>query len=1130
MINWRKNTNWDEPDPGEAEDINILRLSNKKHGNGFSEELASVRLPETQTWLEKLVLGWYSFDLTDTNQFKRTLLLYSYDGFGKSVFSSSFVAKYCSLYVADLTNEACFIGASYFITYENPLDQDPKNVIRNICDQLQSTVPGFTSALCKQKYFLHSKDAVNERYLRSLSHEDLFEVLVGFPARKLLNLKLEGRENNRVVILIDGISQCQKRHLIPLLRIIEKWNELTPDWLCLTVTATKGEDSTFALNTFPNVHSIDLNEMEREIQGDLDLYYDQLGLEYNVHEVKARAKNKIVYLKFLPFYLSLVEKPEEVELPEGLNNLYGQILYLLFREFNENYTPFFAPLLAAREPLKLSWWRSACPEISESKFNEMVEKIGILLTTLDSRVHLVHYTLYEFLKFRKSAAMSNDKPLVEELVKEYFGPETVSNIESKIRKSMSVKVKVGNEALARWCWLAYKNNDAEIANYVLDHIIYHLVTSPDEVTGYSREGDANKLFRSFKFLLRRLLGNMDLCYDRTDTTKYRSNLAQFLSDGYELYLKKNPNDRVVRVILNVIDKGRRALCYDPRELANQFLGRIDQSDPAFRAILKSARNYAPETQWWRPLIPSLEAADGPLLKRQNEIKYIVSCMVAAPDGKTVAVGFEEGYIKIFETQRGRPVRTLDTKEGGSGGRKAVLDLSFCKKRRSLRWLASVGLDEKCRLWDTDTGRLMEHFPVSHRGIYSVDIREVCDEDEFVNYREGDRNILYIMGDTSAKLWLYLNREPVGDILDMDSVIKKVLWARNDNKLIAAAGTKAIYLVQAFPYLKKLSQIEQNGKIRDMAFHPYESWLMASWEISGLSLWDVEDLDSVNLKKEYAYEDVVETVEFTEDGLHFGIGLSSGVVEICETAVEEAEQGYVPLAKSFSEAREEEEKLFTNISPKQGIKISYDQHTKKVSSVCFLPGCDMIVSTGEDNSILFWSYDPIDVKSTGYGQNSTVLLSAISPSKQFVATVDEKQKLALWDVEGTSKLYQQKLEFVPTKLSFSDDEQHLVLERDDETTFTLSREHGKEVELDVEGVEQQASELEQELGYNEYVNLTPEIQGVGFTLQRKRVGYPSILESDDQMKAVIVSGTGVHFLKLVNPYMVGRNSESLKSVY
>eukprot|EP00924_Labyrinthula_sp_SR-Ha-C_P016186 snap_masked-scaffold_4-processed-gene-21.58-mRNA-1 protein AED:0.21 eAED:1.00 QI:0/-1/0/1/-1/1/1/0/1123 len=1117
LINWGKNNKRGDREEDKTDDVvDIPILAQNKHGNGFSEELASVRLPETQRWLEELVLKWYSFDPEKIDLHKRTLLLSSYDGFGKSVFCNSFVRSCSPVYTTDLPASACYIGASYFITYENPLDQDPKNVIRNICDQLQSTVPGFTSALCKQKYFLHSKDAVNERYLRSLSHKDLFEVLVGYPARKLLNLRLEGRKNNRVVVLIDGITQCQKHHLVELLWIIEKWNELTPDWLCLIVTATKGEDSTYFLSTLPNVQTIDLNRKKSEIQGDLDLYCEQLGLEYDVAEVKSKADNKILYIKFLPFYLSLVENPEDVELPEGLNNLYGQIFYRLSHEFNENYTPFFAPLLAAREPLKLSWWRSACPEISESKFNEMVEKIGILLTTLDSRVHLVHYTLYKFLKFREDAIASDDEPLNEDLVKEYFGPETLNNIKSTIKTSMSVKPKVGNEALARWCWLAYRNNDAEVADYVLDHIVYHLVTSRDEVTGYSRERDATKLLTSFKFLLRRLLGNMDLSYDRADTVKYSSNLTQFLSDAYGLYLRRNPEDRVIRVVINVIDKGRRALCYDPRELANQFLGRIDRSDPAFRAILKSARNYAPATQWWRPLIPSLEAADGPLLKRQSEIKYNVSCMVAAPHGKTVAVGFYEGYIKLFETQRGRPVTTMDTKEGGSGLRHAVIDLSFCKQGGSSRWLASVGWEKHCRLWDTTTGRLVEYFPVCVDGIHSVDIREITDGDEHMELKEGERNILYVMGDVNSHLWLYLNEKPVGESLFTDFIIRKVMWCNSDNKLIAAAGTKAIYLVQAFPYLKKLSQIEQNGKIRDMAFHPYESWLMASWEISGLSLWDVEDLDSVNLKKEYAYEDVVETVEFTEDGLHFGIGLSSGVVEICETAVEEAEQGYVPLAKSFSEAREEEEKLFTNISPKQGIKISYDQHTKKVSSVCFLPGCDMIVSTGEDNSILFWSYDPIDVKSTGYGQNSTVLLSAISPSKQFVATVDEKQKLALWDVEGTSKLYQQKLEFVPTKLSFSDDEQHLVLERDDETTFTLSREHGKEVELDVEGVEQQASELEQELGYNEYVNLTPEIQGVGFTLQRKRVGYPSILESDEQMKAVVVSGTGVHFLKLVNP--------------
>jgi WD40 repeat protein len=78
----------------------------------------------------------------------------------------------------------------------------------------------------------------------------------------------------------------------------------------------------------------------------------------------------------------------------------------------------------------------------------------------------------------------------------------------------------------------------------------------------------------------------------------------------------------------------------------------------------------------------------------------VHCVAAAPDGRTIASGSQDGTVKVWDRRRRRELRTL------SGHRDKVLAVSFTPDGRTL---ASASLDGEVKLWDVSTGQEREAF-------------------------------------------------------------------------------------------------------------------------------------------------------------------------------------------------------------------------------------------------------------------------------------------------------------------------------------------------------------------------------------------------------------------------------------
>jgi hypothetical protein len=231
---------------------------------------------------------------------------------------------------------------------------------------------------------------------------------------------------------------------------------------------------------------------------------------------------------------------------------------------------------------------------------------------------------------------------------------------------------------------------------------------------------------------------------------------------------------------------------------------------------------------------ALEAPSIPLKRPAHGFRRApVSTLAFSPDGKILATGGEDGAISLWDHTAGRHAGALDGHPwippafpGDTFGRGMVFDLAFSPDGRTL---ASTGLDQAVRLWDMPTreGRTLVGPPFGGvNGLaFSADSRRLAMTDSLNSVVERVRAIHH-QGHL-IRIWDIASGRPAAKIPASNILIDDVTFSPDGRWLASASGDGLVKLWDASTY-KELATIKgHRGTVAHLAFSKRDSILASA---------------------------------------------------------------------------------------------------------------------------------------------------------------------------------------------------------------------------------------------------------------------------------------------------------------
>jgi WD40 repeat protein len=185
--------------------------------------------------------------------------------------------------------------------------------------------------------------------------------------------------------------------------------------------------------------------------------------------------------------------------------------------------------------------------------------------------------------------------------------------------------------------------------------------------------------------LRALLTDFKWLNDKLNATDVNSLLAEF---------KYVAQQHSLSMIESAIRLSAHILAKDKRQLASQLLGRLlaNTNDDA-EALRAGALGYT-ETTWLDPLRPSLQVAEGLLIRTLEGHSYSVTAVTLSADSQTIVSGSFDKTIKVWESDFGDCLRTLE------GHSSSVISVAVSADGRTV---ISGSSDNTIKVWDINSG-------------------------------------------------------------------------------------------------------------------------------------------------------------------------------------------------------------------------------------------------------------------------------------------------------------------------------------------------------------------------------------------------------------------------------------------
>ncbi|BBE09782.1 Myosin heavy-chain kinase [Mycoavidus cysteinexigens] len=518
-----------------------------------------------------------------------------------------------------------------------------------------------------------------------------------------------------------------------------------------------------------------------------------------------------------------------------------------------------------------------------------------------------------------------------------------------------------------------------------------------------------------------------------ERVKERAQFKAYLHAWIEA--SKNPNISVMVGAANSMTVLVRAgIQFNSADLNGIRIPEADLSNGVFdSAQLQGAdlRKVKFHTSWLRQAnlrgaqMTDVQFGEWVYLQEESEV---FSCTYS-PDGKTCAMGFDNGVIRVHDTSNWA---TIHTSEGHTS---RVMSVVYSPSGLQL---ASGSDDWTVRLWDAQSGAAVHTLKGHTRSVWSVvyspsglqlasgsvdgtvrlwDVESGASVHTLEGHIATVRSLVYSpsgaqlashSNDKTVRLWDAKRGTAEHTLEGHTNIVTTVVYSPSGTQIASGSWDATVRLWDAESGVAVHTLEGHNSCVNSVAYSPSGAQLASGSDDDTVRLWDVESGAAAHTLE--GHNEAISSVVYSPSGLQLASGSYDWTVCLWDAesgAAEYTLEGHLDAVRSLVysptgaqlASRSDDETVRLWDAKRGTAEHTLEGHTYPVSSVVYLPSGAQRASSSWDNTVRLWDAQSGAAVHILDGHTSIVKSVAYSPSGFRIASGSADKTVRLWDARS-----------------------------------------------------------------------------------------------------------------------------------